>query len=141
MQGVSRWVFWHDMVRDIGFHDVGNWLIDFQERQLSHEFKGIRPSGEISSFKFFDDRFAGVYLIIGKMFVPPLARPFPPSDVIWFGANLIIKTRYRGFDISAGFHFLFLNCLNHDLPDSHDYLDGAIMEILSSGKSWFRRRA
>jgi hypothetical protein len=81
MQSIAGKVSRHDMVLDVGFDNVCNGFVDFQERNLFDQTQSFIFLREVTILQLIHDGFTGRKIKTRSMIVPPFARPASRANI------------------------------------------------------------
>ena len=93
MQGIAKRVVWHDVVRNVCFHNGINSRYGREQGDLGDQGKRLFFGGVVPLAQLFDDGSASHKIIMMALIVLPVACPFTPRYHVRGGAHFVIKAR------------------------------------------------
>ena len=93
MQGVTKRVAWHNVVRNVGFHDGVNSSHGLEKGDVGDQGKRLLFGRVIPLAQLFDNCGTGHKIIMIALIVPPVARPGMPRNHVRCGPHFVIKAR------------------------------------------------
>ena len=107
VKGITLRIIRHDFVGDVCIHDLGDGLIQVDERQISDQRESRVAVRKIPGSQFGIDGQARHQLIDAcASSIEPPPRPVAAGDHLRFRPHLVVETGDRGFDVNAG-HTLY----------------------------------
>ena len=106
MQGITKRVAWHNVVRNVSFHDGVNSSDGREKGDVGNQGKRLLFGGVIPLAQLFDDSGACHKIIMMSLIVPLVACPGTPRYHVWRGTHFVIKTRDCGLYVHSFTHVL-----------------------------------
>src|SRR5262245_42824804 len=91
MQGITKRVAWHNIVRNIGFHYGVNSSYGREKRNVGDQGKRLLLGGVIPLTQFFDNNGACHKIIMMSLIVPPVTCPGTSRYHVRCGSHFVIK--------------------------------------------------
>ena len=99
MQSIAHRISWHNLVLDVGLHDLDNLLFNRNQRQGLDQGDGIGLIGVIPMMEFIQHSFAGYQLIGEAASLPPFTGLLAPSEHVGFLTSLDVEAGNCCFDV------------------------------------------